>query len=328
MPRRITPCERAVLPAHIVPMLAVQSDLPADDGRYAFEFKWDGVRAICFWDGASIRLESRNLLDVTPQYSEIASIARSLGHRPTVLDGEIIAMDSTGRISFSQLQRRMHVRDARIIAKLIEQVPVTYMIFDVLYHNGRSAMHLPYHRRRQILDGMKLAGDHWLTPPCCAGGGRTMLEAARQSAMEGVVAKQIDSPYEPGLRSGAWRKIKLIKRQEFVIGGWMPGQGAIAGMLGALLVGYYDGGRLIFAGRVGTGFSDAVRLEMQARLRAAAMSASPFATHVPYRNAIYARPELVCEVDFTEWTPDGILRHPAFKGLRSDKAAVDVVRES
>ena len=329
----------AVFPRHLVPMAGVAaSSLPREQASWAYEFKWDGVRAIAYWTGRQFTIESRNLLDVTAQYPEIADLGRALGRRQVVLDGEIVALDDHDRSSFELLQRRMHVTHAAAIERLQREVPVYYLVFDVLHLDGRDLCPLPYHQRREVLQELALGGPYWSTPPSTPCKGDQMLEAARRLGYEGIMAKRLDSLYEPGRRSPSWLKIKLLLRQEFVIGGYTPGQGGLAGGLGALLVGYYDlrpteamrlnrPAVLHYAGAVGTGFTAAMNKRLLDTLSALRTDRNPFAEKRTAPHAIYVKPSLLAEVEFREWTSAGILRQPSFKGLRTDKDPTDVVRE-
>ena len=233
---------REPMPEQLVPMLARAGRLPADDAGWAFEIKWDGVRAITYWQPGELRIESRNLNDVSARYPELRALGPQLGSREAVLDGEIVSFDEDGRPSFERLQRRMHVASPSAIRRLALQEPVSYVIFDLLYLDGHATIELPYRERRALLEELELRGPAWQTPAYHAGEGRELLAAAAEQRLEGVVAKRLDSPYRPGRRTDEWLKVKNVNRQELVIGGWLPGKGARAGRLGALLVGYYEPG--------------------------------------------------------------------------------------
>jgi bifunctional non-homologous end joining protein LigD len=317
------------MPERIVPMLArTAAEPPAGEG-WAFEIKWDGVRAIAYCGPGEVRLESRNLNDISDSYPEIARIDRSLGSRRAVLDGELVAFDAGGRPSFGALQQRMHVASREQARRLAKNRPVTYVIFDLLWLDGHSLMALPYAERRARLGELALKGESWQTPEHVTGHGRELLQASREQRLEGIVAKRLDSAYLPGSRGGSWLKIKTMARQEFVIGGWLPGKGRRRATIGALLlgVGEPDGG-LRFVGRVGTGFSDAELERLKGLLGPLERDSSPFtAGERPPREAAFCEPRLVAEVEFAEWTSAGNIRHPSYKGLRDDRAASEVVRE-
>ncbi len=319
------------LPDLVRPMMAVlRETLPPDDERWAYEMKWDGVRAVVYVDGGRARAMSRNDLDMTAAYPELREMAASLGSRPVVLDGEIVALDARGRPSFERLQPRMHVGNATQIRRLAASTPVTFMAFDLLHLDGRPTTGLPYTERRRLLESLHLQGRSWQTPPAWFGGGAMVLEAAREQGLEGVVVKRLDSSYHPGRRSEDWLKVKHLRTQEVVIGGWKPGAGRREGMVGSLLLGVQGAQGLEYAGKVGTGFSEQALVELGTRLRALERPASPFAGAVPRadaREAHWVEPVVVGEVRFGEWTRDGRLRHPAWRGLRPDKAPEDVVRE-
>jgi bifunctional non-homologous end joining protein LigD len=321
------------MPEHIVPMLARLSTLPPDDESWGYEIKWDGVRAVAYVPpDKPTRIESRNLNDVTRQYPEAAAVGTALEKRSAVLDGEVVAFDEHGRPSFERLQGRMHLTGEAAIGVRTQSTPIAYVVFDLLYLDGESLMRLPYSERRARLEGLDLNGPSWRTPAYHQGEGAALLEASAKQGLEGVVAKRLDSPYEPGKRNGAWLKIKNTRRQELVIGGWLPGEGRRQGRIGALLMGYYDHEpptpELRFAGKVGTGF-DAKELDkLGALLAGRRRPTSPFSgPRQPGKGAIYVDPDLVAEVEFNEWTRQNMLRHPSYKGLREDKRALDVVLE-
>jgi bifunctional non-homologous end joining protein LigD len=317
----------SALDLRFAPMTAVSGVLPADDEQWAFEVKWDGVRALTYVDGGGLRMESRNLLDITPRYPEVHGLADTIGSIGAVLDGEVVMFDEQGRPSFQRLQTRMHVTGPRDVERLMAQYPVVYMVFDVLWLAGQSIVGLPYTERRRLLERLKLHGPAWQVPAHHVGDGAAMLAASRERGLEGVLAKRLDSLYEPGRRSRSWVKVKNVRRQEFVVGGWLEGTRNREGRIGALLVGYYEDGALRFAGKVGTGYTDRTLEELAATLSPLHRDTSPFADKVPYKQAHWVDPALVAEVEFTEWTAGGTLRHPSYKGLRDDKASQDVVRE-
>jgi bifunctional non-homologous end joining protein LigD len=326
------------MPRNIVPMLAKLTKLPSPDNEYAFEIKWDGIRAIIYCDQGRTTLQSRNLLDLTYQYPELHPVCEQLRARSAVLDGEIVALTDKGVPSFELLQNRMHLAPG-LVSSRARRIPATLMIFDLLYYDGHILFDLPYVERRKALESLKLSGPCWQTPANHVGDGAALLEATRVQGFEGVVAKRIDSRYEPGQRTGAWCKIKNTRRQECVIAGWLPGEGWRTGRIGSLLTGYYDLSpleakrqrrpqKLVFSGKVGTGFNEATLVKLLKLLQPLQRENNPFDIDPPrYRNAFYAEPSLVGEFEFTEWTKQHIMRHPSFKGLRPDKNPRDVVRE-
>jgi bifunctional non-homologous end joining protein LigD len=314
------------MPATIAPMLATLSPvLPVNADRYAFEYKWDGVRALLRWDGRDLSVFSRNLLDITPRYPEIHPITDVFGSRDVILDGEVIALDDAERPSFSRLQQRMHVRDAGAVRRLMKTVPVFYVVFDVLWLDGRALLEQPWLARRDRLEELELAGPAWLRSPAHIGEGAQLLAAARAMKLEGIVAKNVDSPYRPGVRSPDWLKIKIVSEQEYVVGGWVPEAGTRTNRIGSLLLGYYDAqGRLRFAGGVGTGFDDEDHRTLSGLMRRLGVPTSPFADPVPKRGALYVKPETVVQVEYRRKGPEGILQQAAFKGIRDDKHAREV----
>jgi bifunctional non-homologous end joining protein LigD len=310
------------------PMLAAAGVLPAGPG-WAFEFKYDGVRAITTVRDGTVWAHSRNLNDVTASYPEVRELARLLGGRDAVLDGEIVALEAD-RPSFAQLQQRMHV--ATPSAALISAVPVLYYVFDLLSLDGEDLTPQPYATRRELLTGLDLRGEHVRVPPRFSGvDGRTVLQAAEIAGLEGVVAKRLTSPYRPGKRSADWTKVPLVKTQEVLVIGWKPGEGRRAGTIGSLLLAVYDRtDHLVFAGHVGTGFSDSALRHLQTEL-AALVRATPPVGDVPReyaRHAHWVEPVLIGEVAFRNWTPDGRLRHPSWRGLRTDRSPRSVKRDA
>ncbi|HEX2435922.1 MAG TPA: non-homologous end-joining DNA ligase [Solirubrobacterales bacterium] len=321
------------------PMLATEASTPPEDGGWAFEIKWDGVRALAHTDGeGGLRIESRRGEDITARYPELAGLGEALAGRRVILDGEIVTFDD-GRPSFQRLQLRMGLTSPMSIQRRAPTCPATYEIFDLLELDGEPTLELPYEERRRLLEELELDGPSWQTPAHRLGDGSVLLEAARARGLEGVVAKRLDSPYRPGRRTGEWVKVRNWRRQEFVVGGWMPGEGGRSGLMGSLLVGYWDSTPdearglerpplLVYAGGVGSGFRNEEIERLTRMLTARSRDETPFDVGRPKRpGARFCDPELVCEVQFSEWTHEGTLRQPSYKGLREDKDAREVVRE-
>jgi bifunctional non-homologous end joining protein LigD len=323
-------------------MLAKVGALPdGDDEGWAYEIKWDGIRALGYADDGDWCMQSRRLEDVTARYPELAPIAERLAGRSAVLDGEVVALDPDGRPRFQLIQQRMGLTSAAAIKQRVRQTPVDFVIFDLLHLDGRCTRDLPYTERRELLLELGLEGPRWRTPRHRLGGGEELLEAARRQGLEGIVAKRCDSPYRAGKRSGEWIKARVWRRQEFVIGGWIPGEGRRSKRVGSLLVGYYDKRaselekgeeqELIYAGGVGSGLREAHLDLLTKELTKRKRAASPFDVGGPRgpkaKLARWCEPELLCEVSWTEFTQEGTLRQPAFKAMRDDKDPREVVRE-
>jgi len=326
------------------PMMAVARDhLPPDDANWSYEMKWDGVRVVADVTTERVRLTGRSGADMTVQYPELAGLSAAVGDMRVVLDGEVVILGPDGRPSFEALGPRIHVRSPEKARELARATPVTYIVFDVLDIGGTSTLPLPLHRRRELLDGLDLTGLRWQVSPAIVGGGADLLKASREMGLEGIVAKKLTSPYRPGRRSEEWIKIKNLRTQEVVIGGYTVGEGGRAATFGALLLGLpatpepaagpsapggVDG--LAYAGSVGTGFDTAALRELTALLRERTASASPFTGPIDPRHiraARWVRPDLVGEVAFAHWTTDGRMRHPTWRGLRPDKLPSQVIRE-
>ncbi len=317
------------LPASLLPMLATTPELPRDTTGWAFEPKWDGLRALCFVDGGRIRLVSRNGNDLTADYPELHAFGATFGSTQVLVDGEIIAFDTRGRPDFGSLQPRMRASNAADARALVATNPVTYVVFDLLQLDGRSLRALPYDTRRSLLTGLDIHGPNWSTSPSWSDVDvTTVVDATRNLGLEGIVAKERTSRYEPGKRSLSWRKVKHQVGQEVVVGGWTARRGDQANDLGALLVGTYDGDALVYAGRIGTGFDRSERNRLLEALASVEREASPFSEQVRTDETVrWANPELVVEVQFIEWTAAGHLRHPTYRGIRTDKHAREVTRE-
>ena len=332
--------DRDPFPEHVVPMLARLGTLPKgkDDAGHGYEIKWDGIRAIYYSQPGDIRIESRNLKDITPRWPELRPLGRELGARDGVFDGEIVTLNDEGKPSFQLLQSRMHLASDSAVRRRMKSTPAIYMIFDLIHLDGRDLMGLPYTERRELLESLELDGPNWKVPAYHVGDGEALLAASAAQGLEGVIAKRLNCPYTPGKRGGGWIKVKNTRSQELVVGGWLSGEGNRSGKIGALLVGHYDTTatdarergkeqEFKYAGRVGTGFSEQTLADLQRELDPLARDDSPFDGRQPPKGAHFVDPELVAEVGFSEWTNSGTVRHPTFKGLRDDKDANAVVRE-
>ncbi len=314
------------LPKLIKPMLAsLRHELPADEESYGWELKWDGLRAIAYVSAGEVRLVSRNDKDMVASYPELGVLAERAG-APVILDGEIVALHG-GRPDFGLLQSRMHV--LRPDDGLVRRAPVQYYVFDLLHQGEDSLLGLPYTERRARLEALGLDSEPVRTPPWHRGGADQVLAESVAKGLEGVVGKPLDSAYHPGRRRD-WIKVKNVKQQEVIVGGWKPGEGRRADTIGSLLVGINDGGQLRYAGHVGTGFTQDMLADLMEQMAALGRESSPFGSNVPAqpaRDARWVEPRLVGEVAFAEWTADGILRQPSWRGLRIDKSPDEVRRE-
>ena len=314
----------------MAPMLAEPGPLPAGAG-WAAEVKWDGIRLVTAVGRGGTRCWTRSAREVSGTWPEVARAAvRGLAGRTAVLDGEIVALGPDGRPSFELLQRRMGLSAPADVARAVRDVPAVLMVFDVLALDARDTTDRPWAERRSLLESLDLTP--WQVPAAHPDPA-PLFAFTGQQGLEGVVAKRRDSPYRPGVRSPAWVKVKHVATQEVVVGGWLPGKQGRTGDLGALLVGVperpvTDPPRLVFAGRVGTGWTAAARRDLLARVRELGADASPFTGDVGAREAVWIRPELVGEVAHGGVTTAGVMRHPSWRGLRPDKAVAEVVRET
>jgi bifunctional non-homologous end joining protein LigD len=295
------------------PQLATLGSAPPSGDRWLHEIKYDGYRIGCIIDKKGVRLISRNGKDWTHVFPSIAEAAQKLKTKDAIIDGEVAMVMEDGRTSFAALQQAA--------AGTASHTPLVYFVFDLLRLNGERLDQLPLEERKKrlrALVGAKQAGRIRYSEHI-VGDGEKLFEHATRIGLEGIISKRRDLPYEPG-RSDSWRKSKVIQRGVFVIGGVTDPEGSRVG-LGALLVGYWDGPRLIFAGRVGTGFSHAFAVELRERLDKLAQKQCPFDPPIvkgPERLAHWVKPVLMCEATYTEWTNDGRLRHPVFVKLRKD----------
>jgi DNA ligase D-like protein (predicted ligase) len=297
------------------PMLPVAGPLPGGPG-WAFEFSWDGNRCLASAQPDRMCLFSGTHRSITAGYPELEAFA---GRRQMLLDGKIVALDSCGRPSFARLARRMNVRRPTLL--MLRRVPVTYFVFDLLSLDGDSTAELPYQRRRELLAELKFTEGPVVTPPCFLDtDGQTVLDTAAQHGLPGVIAKRVDSPYQPG-RSRSWVQTTLRQTQEVIIGGWVP-ERRRAAAVGALLVGVPTEEGLRYVGQVGTGFTEATRRELRDRLTELAAPASPFTDEeapASDRAVHWVAPRLLGEVSYRHWTARGRLEHPTWRGLRPAK---------
>lgn len=308
----------------IKPMMAMLARAPFDSPDWSFELKWDGVRVIAFVGDGAVRLQSRNLRDVSRQYVEMQELAGLVDARQAILDGEVVTLRG-GKPSFELLQTRMHVVGPS--PALLRSAPVEGVFFDLLYLDGLPLVNLPLVERQRRLFAVLRTSEAVHHTQVVEGTGVAYFEAVRQMGLEGIVAKRKDSKYEIGRRSPLWQKIKAVSTQYCVVGGYTLGTGAISGLLGALRLGVYEGGELRYAGKVGTGFTDRQRREILEMLRPITIRQSPFTPDPRIRDITFVEPRYVVEVSYLEWTRDGKLRHTAFRGFRPDVAPEDCVRE-
>ena len=325
-----SPKKTAVFIAPMLATLGSEGGL-GDDDDWAFEMKWDGIRAIAAVGGAGTRLFTRNANDVTVSYPDVAErMADALAGRSAVLDGEIVAINTKGRPDFGLLQTRMKLTRKADVQKAVGRTPVQLLLFDILELDGESLTEHPYWERRRMLEDVVRSAGPIQVPPSFEGDIEDAMSSSRELGLEGVMAKKRDSTYAEGRRSAAWIKIKHHLTQEVVIGGWRPGKGRRAGTIGSLLLGIPDAQGLHYVGRVGTGFGDKQLEELEVTLGRLARKTSPF-TDVPRAEASDAHwvsPTRVGEVAFAEWTASGHLRQPSWRGWRSDKSPEEVVVES
>ncbi|MGB7144631.1 non-homologous end-joining DNA ligase, partial [Mycobacterium sp.] len=303
----------------LAPMLATHGSVAnLKASQWAFEAKWDGYRLLVDADHGEVRLRSRSGRDITKEFPQLDSMAADLGDHHAVLDGEVVALDASGVPSFSEMQNR--ARASRI----------EFWAFDLLYLDGRSLLRARYRDRRQLLETLAGGGGGLIVPELLPGDGEEALDYSRKHRWEGVVAKKRDSTYQPGRRSASWVKDKYWKTQEVIIGGWRAGEGGRTSGIGSLLMGIPSADGLQFAGRVGTGFTEQDLANLKKTLAPLHTDESPFAAKLPARDSkgvTFVEPTLVGEVRYSEWTSDGRLRQPSWRGLRPDKEPGEVVRE-
>jgi bifunctional non-homologous end joining protein LigD len=321
-PKRIPGARKAAMPEFLAPQLATLVREPPQGDEWLHELKFDGYRMLCHLHRGKARFWSRNGKDWTEKFPNLAKALATFPATNAILDGEVVIVDKAGRSSFQRLQQSMGKGGTTAFV---------FEIFDVIYLDGYSLTQTPLRERKQVLEQLLVSArakgplrfsDH------VEGNGAQFFKQACEYGIEGIVSKLADSPYE-STRTRSWLKTKCVKRQEFVIAGYTPSKKGFPGF-GSLVLGVYDKGKLIYSGRVGTGFSIKQRLELQKRLDRISQTTMPFAVKPKdpgLRDARWAKPLLVAEVEFMEWTADGSIRHPSFRGLREDKKAAEVVRE-
>lgn len=311
------------LPGWLDPMLATLTDEHFSDPDWIYERKLDGERVVAYLADGQVRLLSRNGKQLGDSYPELEDALADLAVDEVILDGEIVAFDGD-RTSFSRLQPRMQVTD-RDEARSSD-IRVFFYLFDLLHLQGHSTRQLPLRRRKSLLHGAITFEDPLRWVPHRNEDGEQLLEEACAKGWEGLIAKRADAPYHHG-RSRDWLKFKCVAQQEFVIGGFTEPQGE-RDHLGALLVGHHDDQGLRYAGKVGTGYDQRTLEQLSNLLGQRERDTSPFADDVAGDDLHWVTPDLVAQIGFTEWTDDGRLRHPRYLGLRDDKDAQQVVRET
>lgn len=301
----------------VKPMLAVAAD-PFDDQNYFFEVKWDGYRCLAYLDECSTTLVSRNLKDITGAFPELHSLHRHVAELPAVLDGEIIVLQE-GKPSFSALQSRAALSEKNKVQRAAGHLPALYMAFDLLYQRGRPLMERPLVERAQELSGVVKQGDAVLLSERVRAEGKLFYRACVERGLEGAMAKRVDSKYLPGTRSPLWKKLRHTREADLVICGYRTGRGSR--LLGALLLGAWDGSKHVYQGMVGTGISGREELSLLQKLKALQVnSATLVGGPAGLARVHWVLPEMVCRVEYLTLTRDGLLRHPVYKGLRYDKS--------
>ena len=314
------------LPTTIRPMLAALVREPFDSPSHIFELKWDGVRALAYIDSGQVRLQSRNLQDITAQYPELHGLAQQVREDKIVLDGELVCLDEQGHPSLHSLQSRSKMQQKGPSVKhLIRKFPVHYIVFDLLFLGGHSVMEEPLWKRKNLLHSVLEPNDTIQACEFIETDGKAFYQATCEHGLEGIMAKEKNSLYLPGRRSSSWVKIKRMRDCDFVVGGYSFG-GKRKELFSSLLLGLYDGDELVYVGHVGTGFSESDLKKVYSLLQQLHTSTCPFREVPPIQKFLYwCRPEVVCQVRYGEFTPDRKLRYPVFLTLREDKPPRDCV---
>lgn len=319
--------KKAAFPKNIEPMLTTLVDQPFDEEGWEYEIKWDGYRALAYINKGKVELRSRNNKSFNEKFYPVYDALVKSGIN-AVLDGEVIVANDEGHANFGNLQNWRSEADGRLL----------FYVFDILWLDGKSLMHLPLNERRTILEASLPKADNIILSKSFHASGREFFATAEKMGLEGIIAKRTASPYLPGDRSRNWLKIKTSMRQEVVIGGFTKNDGS-AKLFSSLLVGVFEKGKLIYTGKIGTGFSDKLQKEMMKQFSPLITKTSPFTSQPdinkpsrfrpdpPNASATWLKPQLICEVSFREMTTDGVMRHPSFEGMREDKKAKDVVME-
>ncbi len=319
---KINGARKAPMPDFVAPQLATLVDQPPEGAEWLHELKFDGYRMLCHLNGGQTHFWSRNQKDWTAKFPNLVKAMEKFPSSHAILDGEVVIVDAAGRSSFQQLQQSM---------RMSSEAAFVFQVFDLIYLDGFDLTRAPLLDRKLLLEKL-LSSIKGKTPlrysEHISGSGRAFFKQACEYKIEGIISKIADSPYQ-STRNRNWLKVKCIKRQEFVVAGYTPSKNNFPGF-GSLILGVYEKGKLIYAGRVGTGFTIKQRVEIRGKLDRLTQTVMPFAVKPKdpgLREAHWAKLKLVAEVAFTEWTEDGSIRHPSFQGFREDKKPGDVVRE-
>ncbi|HEY8413066.1 MAG TPA: non-homologous end-joining DNA ligase [Pyrinomonadaceae bacterium] len=317
--KKVPGARKAAMPDFVSPQLATLVKEAPKGKEWLHELKFDGYRLLCHLQRGHVRLWTRNQKDWTDKFPNVVKALQTLPVQSAILDAEVVAMDSSGRSSFQMLQQAIHKTAGK---------GLVLEVFDLIYLEGFNLQRTPLLDRKRVLEEL-IGSEHRVLrySDHVEGNGAKFLKQACDFGIEGIVSKLADSPYE-STRSRNWQKVKCLKRQEFVIAGYTLSDKGLP--FSSLVLGVYEKGKLIYAGRVGTGFSNKLRAELKKTLDRIARPTKPFAV-IPsdpdLRRAVWTDPKLVGEVEFTEWTNDNVIRHPSFQGMREDKKATEVIRE-